>query len=261
MANAHGDFIWYELLTTDANAAQAFYADIVGWSATDSGQSDIDYRILSSAEGSVGGLMQITGEMKSAGARPVWLGYIAVDDIDETVAAITAAGGVIRMSPMDIPHVGRIAMATDPEGAPFYVMRGASDEQSHAFAYDRPRLGHCAWNELATSDRAGAMQFYGDLFGWKKDGEMDMGPLGAYEFVRRDETAGIFAGIMTRPREMPVSLWNYYFRVADIDDAVRRTRAGGGEVIVGPMEIPGGEFSVNAVDPQGALFAFVGPRK
>lgn len=261
MANAHGDFIWYELLTTDADAAQAFYGDIVGWSATDSGQSDIDYRILSSAEGAVGGLMQITDDMKAAGARPVWLGYIAVDDVDETVAAITAAGGAIQMSPMDIPQVGRIAMATDPQGAPFYVMRGASDEQSHAFAYDRPRLGHCAWNELATSDRAGAMQFYGDLFGWKKDGEMDMGPMGAYEFVRRADTEGIFAGIMTRPQEMPVSLWNYYFRVADIDDAVRRTHAGGGQLIVGPMEIPGGEFSVNAVDPHGALFAFVGPRK
>jgi len=261
MANAHGDFIWYELLTTDADAAQAFYSDIVGWTATDSGQNDIDYRILSCAEVGVGGLLQITDDMKAAGARPVWLGYIAVDDVDKTAAAITAAGGAIQMPPTDIPNVGRIAMATDPQGAPFYIMRGASDEQSHAFAYDHPRLGHCAWNELATSDRAGAMQFYGELFGWKKDGEMDMGPLGAYEFVRRGAVDGIFAGVMTRPQEMPVSLWTYYFRVADVDDAVRRTHAGGGEVIVGPLEIPGGEFSVNARDPQGAMFAFVGPRR
>lgn len=260
MANAHGDFIWYELLTTDAEAARTFYADVIGWTATDSGQPAIDYRILAAAEGNVGGLMQITDDMRSAGARPVWLGYIAVDDVDRTVAAITAAGGAIQMSPMDIPDVGRIAMATDPQGAPFYVMRGASDEQSHAFAYDRPRLGHCAWNELATSDRAGAMQFYSELFGWEKDGEMDMGPLGAYEFVRRGAVAGLFAGVMTRPREMPVSLWSFYFRVADVDAAVRRTQAGGGEVIVGPMEIPGGEFSVNARDPQGAMFAFMGPR-
>ncbi len=260
MANAHGDFIWYELLTTDAEAARTFYADVIGWTATDSGQPAIDYRILAAAEGNVGGLMQITDDMRSAGARPVWLGYIAVDDVDQTVAAITAAGGAIQMSPMDIPDVGRIAMATDPQGAPFYVMRGASDEQSHAFAYDRPRLGHCAWNELATSDRAGAMQFYSELFGWEKDGEMDMGPLGAYEFVRRGAVAGLFAGVMTRPREMPVSLWSFYFRVADVDAAVRRTQAGGGEVIVGPMEIPGGEFSVNARDPQGAMFAFMGPR-
>lgn len=260
MANLQGDFIWYELLTTDAAAAQAFYADVIGWTATDSGQPGIDYRILASAEGNLGGLMQITNDMASAGARPVWLGYIAVDDVDATVAAITAGGGAIQMSPMEIPDVGRIAMATDPQGAPFYVMRGASDEESHAFAYDRPRLGHCAWNELATSDRAGAMRFYGDLFGWKKDGEMDMGPLGAYEFLRRGAIEGIFAGVMTRPREMPVSLWSYYFRVADIDTAIERTNAGGGQLIVGPMEIPGGEFSVNALDPQGAMFAFVGPR-
>lgn len=260
MPNAHGDFIWYELLTTDADAAVAFYAGITGWTATDSGQSDIDYRILASTEAAVGGLMQLNDDMIACGARPVWLGYIAVRDVDETVAAILAAGGAIRMPPTDIPEVGRIAMATDPDGAPFYVMRGASDEQSHAFAYDRPRLGHCAWNELGTSDRAGAMRFYGELFGWKKDGEMDMGPMGAYEFVRRAGTAGIFAGVMTRPPEMPVSLWTYYFRVADIDRAIEQTSAGGGQVINGPMEIPGGEFSVNAVDPQGAMFAFVGPR-
>ena len=93
MANAHGDFIWYELLTTDAEAARTFYADVIGWTATDSGQPAIDYRILAAAEGNVGGLMQITDDMRSAGARPVWLGYIAVDDVDRTVAAITAAGG------------------------------------------------------------------------------------------------------------------------------------------------------------------------
>lgn len=77
MANAHGDFIWYELLTTDADAARTFYADVIGWTATDSGQPAIDYRILAAAEGNVGGLMQITDDMPSAGARPVWLGYIA----------------------------------------------------------------------------------------------------------------------------------------------------------------------------------------
>jgi predicted enzyme related to lactoylglutathione lyase len=140
-------------------------------------------------------------------------------------------------------------------------MRGGSNEESHAFAYDRPRLGHCAWNELATADRPGAMRFYGDLFGWKKDGEMDMGPMGPYEFLRRASVDGMFAGVMTKPNDMPVSLWSYYFRVADVDEAVRSTQARGGQIIVDPIEIPGGELTVNAVDPQGAMFAFVGPRK
>jgi uncharacterized protein len=261
MSNRHGDFIWYELLTSDAGAAQAFYGDIFGWTARDSGQSAMDYRLLKASDGDVGGLMQINDEMKAGGARPVWLGYIAVDDVDASVASITRAGGSAQMPAMDVPKVGRIAMMTDPQGAPFYVMRGASDQESHAFAYDRPRLGHCAWNELATSDRPAAMTFYAGQFGWKKDGEMDMGPMGAYEFVRRGAVEGMFAGVMTKPAEMPVSLWTYYFRVADIDEAVSRTKARGGKIAHGPVEIPGGDFAVNAIDPQGAMFAFVGPRK
>ena len=105
------------------------------------------------------------------------------------------------------------------------------------------------------------MKFYSDQFGWKKDGEMDMGSMGSYEFFRRADVPGMFAGVMTRPNEMPVSLWTYYFRVADIDEAASRTKARGGQIAHGPIEIPGGEFAVNAVDPQGAMFAFVGPRK
>ncbi len=261
MPNKHGDFIWYELLTSDADAAQKFYGDVIGWSARSSGHPDMDYRLLSARDGEVGGLMQINDEMRAGGARPVWLGYVGVDDVDESVAAITKAGGAVQMPAMDVPDVGRIAMMADQQGAPFYVMRGASAQESLAFAYDKPRLGHCAWNELATSDRPAAMKFYADQFGWKKDGEMDMGAMGAYEFLRRAEGDGMFAGVMTKPKEMPVSMWTYYFRVADVDEAVRHTDAGGGKVLNGPMQIPGGEFAVNAIDPQGAMFAFVGPRK
>lgn len=261
MANRHGDFIWYELLTADANAAREFYADIFGWTLNDSGQQGIDYRIIGASEGAIGGLMQLTEDMTAGGARPVWLGYIGVDDVDATTAALVEAGGTIHRPAWDIPGVGRLALVADPQGAPFYVMHGAGDDESHAFAYDRPRLGHCAWNELATSDRTGAISFYGDLFGWRQDGEMDMGPLGPYAFLRRASGAGIFAGVMARPEALPVSLWSFYFRVADIDAAVRRTQTGGGRIIVEPSAIPGGEFSVSAVDPQGALFAFVGPRR
>jgi uncharacterized protein len=261
MANKHGDFIWYELLTSDADAAQVFYSGIFGWSHRDSGQKPMDYRLLSIGGVDVGGLMQITGEMKAGGARPIWLGYIAVDDVDKCVASIIKSGGKIQMPAMDLANVGRIAMLTDPQGAPFYVMRGASNQVSQAFAFDKPRLGHCAWNELATSDRPGAMKFYADQFGWKKDGEMAMGDEEAYEFFRRADTPGMFAGVMTRPKDMPLSLWTFYFRVADVDEAVSRSKSHGGQIAHGPIQIPGGEYAVNAVDPQGAMFAFVGPRK
>ena len=263
MANQHGEFIWYELLTTDIEAALAFYQPLLGWQAEDSGQPGMDYRLPGIRDEEtgehhyVGGVMQLTDEMLQGGARPLWLGYIGVDDVDQAVGDIVERGGNVQMPPTDIPNVGRLAMVSDPQGAPFYVMRGASNETSLAFASDRPRVGHCAWNELATTDTEAAKAFYFGAFGWVKEGEMPMGPQGAYEFIRHN---GIIGALMPKPDELPTSLWTYYFRCPDIDEALNAITANGGQVLQGPMEIPGGEFVINGLDPQGALFAVVGGR-
>ncbi len=257
-----GDFIWYELLTSDADAAAAFYGNVIGWTSADSGQPGVDYRFFSSGDGSnnddgVGGYMAITAEMAASGAQPGWLAYIAVDDVDASVESITQAGGSVHMPAMDMDGVGRMAMVADPQGAPFYVMRGASDETSHSFAKYAPKAGHVAWNELGSSDPAGAWDFYGKQFGWSKDGELDMGPMGKYEFVKSDVVIG---AIMPKMPDVPVSMWSFYFRVDDIDAAAEKIKANGGTMFADPMEIPGGDFSINAADPQGAMFGLVGPR-
>lgn len=266
MTNKHGDFIWYELLTRDPDAAKAFYGAVVGWeidaepmAGMDAG---MDYRIINASEGKVGGMMRITDDMTEHGARPVWLGYIGVDDVDKTVGEIEGAGGKTMMPANDVPDVGRIAMVADPQGAPFYVMKpkpppGDEDPGSHAFAAEKPMDGHCAWNELATDDPEAALRFYHDRFGWEKDSEMDMGQLGTYHMVRHGFMIG---GVMQRPDEMPASLWTYYFRVPDIDKAVETINASGGQVIVGPQDIPGGEFVITGLDPDGAMFALIGKR-
>jgi predicted enzyme related to lactoylglutathione lyase len=67
--------------------------------------------------------------------------------------------------------------------------------------------------------------------------------------------------IMARMPEMPVSLWTYYIGVDDIDRAASAINERGGKIFNGPMEIPGGEFALNGIDPQGASFGLVGPRK
>jgi len=264
MSNQHGEFIWYELLTDNSDAALKFYSAILGWQCTDSGQPGMDYRILHTRDEDtgephdIGGLMQLTGEMCQAGARPVWLGYIGVEDVDQTVANIVAAGGNEQMSPTDIPDVGRIALVTDPQDIPFYVMRGLSNQTSLAFASDKPRVGHCAWNELITTDPEAAKAFYFKEFGWTKDGEMDMGPMGNYEFIRHN---GVIGAIMPKPAEIPIPMWHYYFRCADIDTTFNAIIANGGQILHGPDEIPGGDFILKGFDPQGALFALVGARK
>jgi uncharacterized protein len=264
MANKHGDFIWYELLTSDADAAGTFYGKVIGWKSRSSGMPGMDYRFFSSSDGTdpkdgVGGYMAITPDMAAGGARPCWVGYVAVDDVDQCVASIVASGGSVLMPAVDVDHVGRMAMVADPQGAPFYVMRGFADETSYSFAAEAPKLGHCAWNELSTTDQAAAVAFYTKQFGWRQEGDMDMGPMGKYQFFHHGP--GMIGAVMPKMPEMPVPAWTYYFRVADIDAAVTTIKSERGVILQEPTEIPGGEFSMTAIDPQGAVFALVGARK
>lgn len=264
MPNKHGDFIWYELMTNDADAAQYFYEKILGWTFQDAGQEGMDYRTFSAKAESIGGFMTLTNEMKTGGAQPCWLGYINVDDVDASAKSIKNAGGSVHMGPQDIPDVGRIAFVADPQDTMFYIMKpkppaDKADATSNAFAYDKPIIGHCAWHELATSDQDAGIVFYTGQFGWEQKDEMDMGPIGKYKFLYHGKK--MIGAAMTRPEEMPISVWTYYFRVPDIDKAVKLITKNGGERVSGPHEIPGGEFTVSAIDPQGANFALVGGKK
>lgn len=270
MANHHGDFIWYELITPDRAKAEAFYGPLLGWRFG----GDDSYRQFEASEGHVGGVLELTGEMTANGARPGWFGYIAVNDVDDTVRSIKASGGAVHWPARDMEGVGRIAMVADPQGAPFYVMtptppEGVNDPESHAFSYDRPRMGHCAWNELASSDPASAKAFYARHFGWVKDGEMDMGEYGTYEFLRHAGRApegspmgaGLIGAVMPLMPGMPGSAWTFYFRVPDIDAAHDAIHDSGGGIIQPPVEIPGGDYSLTATDPAGAVFGLVGAKQ
>lgn len=259
MANKHGDFIWYELMTSDAEAAQEFYAAVIGWTFSPAGQIDMDYREFSMNKETVGGLLPLTEDMKANGARPCWLGYVAVNDVDEAATDIEKAGGSIHMAPRNIPQVGRFAMVSDPQGVMFYIMKDSSGQTSNSFAATEPLVGHCAWNELATTDQAGAVAFYTDQFGWRQEGDMDMGTIGKYQFLYQGNS--MIAGVMPKVPEMPMGIWSYYFRVPRIDEAIATIKGEGGSIVQEPIEIPGGEFAMSGLDPQGATFSLVGPRK
>ncbi|MCB2047764.1 MAG: VOC family protein [Novosphingobium sp.] len=264
MNQKHGDFIWYELMTSDVEASKSFYGPLLGWTFEQHGGSGMDYHVFMAKTKGIGGFMPISKEMADGGARPLWAGYITVDDVDKAASAVAAEGGQILMPPTDIPTVGRIAFASDPQGAPFYVMKpqppeGASGP-SEAFAAYQPTEGHCAWNELATADPDAAKHWYGRLFGFVQMDSMDMGPMGEYRIMANAGQDFAYGALMKKPDEMPVSLWVYYFRVPDIDKAVSYIAEKGGHVINGPMEIPGGDFVLNGIDPQGAMFALIGKR-
>lgn len=255
MGNKQGEFIWYELMTPDLEGARAFYQSVVGWTIGDkSDMPGMDYRMINAPDAMVGGAMEINAEMIANGAKPIWVGYIGVDDVDASVAAIKAAGGAVHMGPTDIAGAGRLAMATDPQGGLFYVMRGAvEDGTSTAFSADA--VGHCAWNELWTPDQPAAHEFYESLFGWTNPESMPMGEMGDYRFLYVDD---LRIGATVTQKDQPAH-WLHYFNVASINAAVDAVKTGGGTVTMGPHEVPGGGHIIVGTDPQGAQFALVGP--
>jgi hypothetical protein len=259
MTNPQGSFIWYELLTKDAKAAKTFYDAVVGWTIDAEPQpGGMDYRMINVPDGMTGGVMQLNADMIAGGGRATWLGYIGVDDVDASVASIVADGGQVHLPAFDIPNVGRIAMVTDPQGNPFYVMRGASDQSSNV--YQRMGMQHVGWNELVSSDDAASLDFYDKQFGIAKVGVMPMGPMGDYSFIANAESKGDAIGaVMKTNAESSRTGWGFYFNVPDIHAAKAALEAGGGKVLHGPQQVPGGQFVIQAQDPEGVFFGVAGP--
>lgn len=256
MSATQGKFVWYDLMTSDSKGAEEFYTRVIGWTAKDSGMSDRAYTLLSAGPVMVGGLMPIPDEARAMGVPPHWSGYIAVDDVDAYAKRVKAAGGAIHRAPEDIPGVGRFAVAADPHGAVFILFKGSSDQEPAPVALGTP--GHIGWRELHAGDGPSAFDFYSGLFGWTKDGAMPMGDMGVYQlFAIHGEQAG---GMMTKMPQTPAPFWLYYFNVESIEAAITRVKEAGGQIIHGPMEVPGGRWIAHALDPQSAIFAMVGPK-
>ncbi len=249
-------FVWCELITTDLDAAQAFYGDVVGWRADHAGMEGSDYTIISSGDIPVGGMMTLPPEACEAGVPTMWMGYVKVDDVDRAAERIAAQGGTIYRAPDDIPGIGRFAVAADPQGAVFTLFAWASPEPPAA-APNAP--GQNGWRELRTSDPAAACDFYAAMFGWEKGEAFDMGPDGKYQLVGLNGT--MFGGVSPMETGMVQPHWFYYFNVEDIDDARRKVEVGGGGITLEPVEVPGSAWIIHCTDPQGAAFGLVGPRQ
>jgi predicted enzyme related to lactoylglutathione lyase len=253
MSNSQRTFVWHELMTTDADAAEAFYRDVVGWRTQESGMPGIRYTILSVGEAGVGGIMTLPADACAAGARPGWIGYVGVDDVDASAQRVKGAGGTVHKPAEDIPGVGRFAIVADPQWASFVLFKGASQQPPERPAPDV--LGMPSWNELHAGEWQSAFAFYADLFGWTKAEAVDMGPMGTYQLFAVGGAP--IGGMMTKFEGVPAPFWLHYFTVAAIEAAAARVTAKGGHVLQGPHEVPGGSWIIQCRDPQGAMFALV----
>lgn len=248
--------VWYELMTTDPSAAETFYDNVVGWSSAPFSSSPQPYTVFKrSGEVQVAGLMKTPDGMNMP---PFWSMYLAVPKLEDAVAHIKRLGGSELSGVIDVPTVGRMQMLKDPQGAAFYIIQPQPREERPETA---PQVGEASWHELMTTDAEAAMKFYSEVFGWQPSDVMDMGEMGKYRMFNRP--VGMIGGMMNKPPQManvPPN-WGIYFLVSDINAAVDRVKANGGQILNGPMEVPGGDWIVNAMDPQGAAFSLHAKKK
>jgi predicted enzyme related to lactoylglutathione lyase len=248
-ADIRGRFVWHELMTTDTDAAAAFYSKVVPWKTQDSGMPS--YTLWMAGKTQVGGLTGLPSDGDS-GTPPHWIVYIATPDVDDTVAAAERLGGKVLKGPTDIPNMGRYAVLTDPQGATFavYTPPGPPPEGADAASGGAGEFG---WHELATTDQDAAVSFYTELFGWEKGATHDMGGIGTYQLIQHNgaDVGGIFT--LQAPASPPS--WLSYVRVADCSKATNAAKSGGGRILNGPMEVPGGSWISQIMDPQGGAFA------
>ncbi|WP_419809133.1 VOC family protein [Sphingomonas sp.] len=255
MANPPGTPIWYELLTDDVDAAKQFYGEIVGWTTiVHPSPGGTPYTIFNVGETGVAGLAMPPA---TAPMAPGWLAYFHVEDVGGKLTEVEAAGGTTLMPATDLPNVGRIALVADPQGVPFYLMTPAPppgmEGESTSFSPVLP--GRCSWNELVTGDQQAALAFYSKLFGWTSTESMPMGAMGDYTFVDAGEVR--LGAMMNRAGPDQPLKWTFYFHVPDADAAAEQVKTLGGQIVMGPMDVPGGQRIILAVDPQGASVGFV----
>jgi predicted enzyme related to lactoylglutathione lyase len=257
MSSPACNFSWYELITTDTVAAATFYGNVVGWTSHDVSQGAMTYFSFNLGPVGIAGLMTIPEEACAMGQPPSWIGYIHVPDVDAHAVKVVEAGGAILKPATDVPGMLRFIVVADPQGAPFIIFTSDPKMPSPVDRPAPPTPGTVGWHELYASDMESAFEFYSSLFGWEKVTDMEMGPMGTYRVFGVGEKQ--IGGMMKKAPEIPVPCWGFYFQVDAIGAAIERVKAGGGSILNGPMQVPGGSWIIQGVDPQGAIFSLVSP--
>jgi predicted enzyme related to lactoylglutathione lyase len=237
---------WVDLSTTDLEGAARFYGAVLGWTVRE-GPGGM-YRFFERDGDVVAGLAELTPQQAAAGMPPSWSMYVCVDDADAAAARAVELGGTVRTPPFDIPDAGRMAAIADPQGAILLLWTPAP----FAGAAVVNEVGAWAWNDVQTTDVAGASAFYGAMFGWKVAEVPGSG--GQYHGVAHESRR--IAGVMPAPPGVEHPFWATYFGVASLDATLEQVEAGGGRRLFGPVEVPAGRFAAVA-DPAGAAFSLI----
>jgi predicted enzyme related to lactoylglutathione lyase len=246
-----GSFCWADLATNDTESAKSFYGALFGWESRDVPTDvGVPYTMFLKNGKEVCALYPLGPDQ--GGAPPHWRSYVAVDDVDAAAATVSARGGNVLMSPMDVMDAGRMSMIQDPTGA----VLGLWQPILHQGAQLWNEPGAICWNELLTRDPDRAEHFFGDVFGWTTRTSQSLMD-GTYRLLRNGgEQIGGLLRIEPEWGDMPPN-WTVYFGVDDCDGAIAEAKSRGGNLLFPAMEIENvGRFAY-LQDPQGAVFAVI----
>jgi predicted enzyme related to lactoylglutathione lyase len=250
-----GQFVWYDLMTTDPEAAKRFYSPLGGWSTMPFEKSDPQnpYTMWTHNGEPIGGVARLTGEQRARGIPPHWMPSVEVNNVDSSLRQAQSLGGKVVMGPMDVPDTGRYAIIQDPQGAMLAIFTPQGGPMSSAFE-GTPRVGRISWHELMTTDYKKAFDFYRQLLGWEKNSEMDMG--GGMMYFMFGQRGKMYGGMFNRTADMAnvPPFWLPYIFVRDLQKSMESATRAGAQVVNGPMDVPGGRIVV-LKDPQGAAIA------
>ena len=247
-----GTFSWPELATTDQKAGVAFYKALFGWEINDvpMGPTEV-YSMFQMRGKPVGAGYSMRPDERQMGIPSHWNSYVTVANVDESTKKAESLGGKVLAPPFDVMDAGRMSVIQDPTGAVFQLW--TKNRSIGAQILNEP--GALCWTELTTSDTKAAEAFYTALLGWVPKHSPAGSPMEYTEF----SVAGTPSiGMMPKPPQMPAhipSYWMPYFQVANCDSSTAKAKELGGNVMVGPQDIPNtGRFTIIS-DPQGAVFA------
>jgi hypothetical protein len=249
-----GAFCWIELSTTDQNAAKSFYSSLFGWARQDFPMGPNDFYTMFQLEGrDTAAAYTMRPEQRSQGVPPHWMIYIAVASADDAAHRGAQLGGKVFAPAFDVYDAGRMAVVQDPTGAVFALWQ----PKTHTGTGIAGVHGTLCWADLMTPDIARAKEFYSGLFGWRiSAGDND--PSGYLHIANgKDFIGGIPPAGFRDPNAPPH--WLAYFFVSDCDETAAKGKELGGKTLLAPMAIEKvGRMAILA-DPQGAVFAVIGP--
>ncbi|HVV53064.1 MAG TPA: VOC family protein [Polyangia bacterium] len=233
-------FDWHELQTRDCARALRFYQAFCGWTTSDASAGSPRERHLCSRDGVA--LGAITVSQAPPHVPAFWLPFLALADLDGTLAAARKLGARVLREPALVPGAGRLAVAVDPQGAVF----GLRDAGATAPADPAP--GSFSWDELLTNDAESAATFYAALTGCSIEA-MDLGPMGTYRILV--DGGRRIAGVVKHP-ENAHPHWLPYLSVRDVDTETSRAVDLGASLYFAPRDVPGAGRIGGIDDPTGA---------